>query len=208
RFARHWLHVRHLMVEGEKMSKSKGNFFTIRDLVAKGFDPAAIRLELIKTHYRSNANFTEQGLTDSSRTIERWRRWLDNADGSADDGARNADAAARFADAMHDDLNVAGAIGAINSWINSAERPTRADAALLREFDGALGVLSLRAAPSADAGAPSDAAHIESLIEARAAARKNKDFAASDRIRDELLAMGVEIKDGPTGTTWTRRAKL
>lgn len=74
-FARHWMHVRHLMVEGAKMSKSKGNFFTIRDLIAKGFDPAAIRLELIKTHYRSNADFTEQGLVDSQRRIERWRRY-------------------------------------------------------------------------------------------------------------------------------------
>ncbi|MEC9373789.1 MAG: hypothetical protein VYC34_08095, partial [Planctomycetota bacterium] len=74
RFARHWIHVRHLFVEGEKMSKSKGNFFTVRQLIDKGFDPAAIRLELIKTHYRSNANFTEQGLKDSARMVERWRR--------------------------------------------------------------------------------------------------------------------------------------
>ena len=207
RFARHWLHVRHLMVEGEKMSKSLGNFFTIRDLVAKGFDPAAIRLELIKTHYRSNANFTEQGLIDSARVVERWRRWLERAEASGEGGLRNGDAAQRFADAMHDDLNVAGAIGAISAWINETPEPRRADAALLRAFDGALGVLAPGPVSKGSSGGGEDAA-VEALLAERAAARKNKDFAESDRIRDELLAMGVEIKDSPTGTTWTRRPRL
>ncbi len=205
-FARYWFHPRHLFVEGEKMSKSKGNFFTIRDLMAKGFDPAAIRLELIKTHYRSNANFTEQGLKDSTRMVERWRRFLDAAESSSDAGVRNAMVAGEFARAMNDDLNVAGAIGVLNQWIGANASPTKADMALLREFDRALGVLELEA--NETQGDDADAAQIEALIAERNAARKDKDFARGDAVRDQLAAMGIEIKDGPQGTTWTRKASL
>ncbi len=219
-FARYWFHPRHLFVEGEKMSKSKGNFFTIRDLVGKGFEPAAIRLELIKTHYRSNANFTEQGLRDSARMVERWRRFLE-ASGmarlsepcEASDGRASrpsyldAPVARAFAAMMDDDLNIAGALGVINKWINDTPAPTADDGGLLLTIDDALGVLSRPAASQAPTAAD-DTAEIESLIAERAEARMNKDFARSDAIRDRLAAMGVEIKDGPTGATWTRRASL
>jgi cysteinyl-tRNA synthetase len=124
-FARMWFHPRHLFVEGAKMSKSKGNFFTIRDLIAKGFEPAAIRLELIKTHYRSNANFTVQGLEDSARMVERWRRarielarrsfaWGGSAPTAfwlAKDLMEQA-----VARAMNDDLNIAMAVAEVNTW--------------------------------------------------------------------------------------------
>lgn len=206
-FARYWFHPRHLFVEGEKMSKSKGNFFTIRDLMAKGFEPAAIRLELIKTHYRSNANFTEQGLKDSTRMVERWRRFLDAAEASDEHGERNETVAAEFARAMNDDLNVAGAIGVMNQWIGATSAPAQADAALLRRFDAALGVLDRpRLDGAGEDGA--EAADIEALIAERNAARQNKDFARADAVRDQLAAMGIEIKDGPRGTTWSRKASL
>jgi len=210
RFVRFWFHPRHLFVEGAKMSKSAGNFYTVRDLLERGFEPAAIRLELIKTHYRSNANFTEQGLRDSTRMVERWRRFLKEAEASSEPGERNQRAAADFTDAMNDDLNTAGAIGALNKWINAVESPAQADAALLHEFDGALGVLELEAAPAAAASSSEapDAEKIDSLIQERTEARKNKDFARADQIRDELASMGVEIHDSPQGTTWTRTAKL
>lgn len=210
-FARCWVHTRFLFVEGEKMSKSKGNFYTVGDLVSKGFDPAAIRLELIKTHYRTNANFTEQGLKDSTRMVERWRRFLDLADASTEAGAPNRDAADAFAAAMHDDLNIAGAIGGLNSWIGRVDKPTRADAVLLRRLDESLGVLTLKpAAPTRpeSAAGEGEAAKVDSLIAARNAARKTKNFAEADRIRAELTAMGVEITDTPTGTTWARKATL
>ncbi|TVQ32085.1 MAG: cysteine--tRNA ligase [Phycisphaeraceae bacterium] len=219
-FARCWLHIRHLFVEGEKMSKSKGNFYTVRELVGKGFDPAAIRLELIRTHYRSNANFTEQGLRDSSRIVERWRRFVEAGEtsGGGEEKSENAAGAERdFAAAMHDDLNVAGAIGVINAWINREKSPTRADAALMRTFDETLGVLEISRAGAAnepeaqarDSGSRSEeAAEIDSLIAARAEARKSKNFAEADRIRDELAAMGVEILDSAEGTKWRRKAAL
>jgi len=207
-FARCWVHTRFLLVEGEKMSKRTGNFFTLRDLLAKGFSPAAIRLELVKTHYRSNANFTEQGLRDSQRIVDRWRRFLEAADASSEAGETNAVARDAFASAMHDDLNTAGAIGAINAWINRVGAPTKADAALLRSFDATIGVLGLDAAAPAAGSDDPEAEKIEGLIQARAAARKAKDFAEADRIRDELASLGVEITDSPEGTTWARKAAL
>jgi cysteinyl-tRNA synthetase len=171
--------------------------------MGKGFEPAAIRLELIKAHYRTNANFTEQGLRDSARMVERWRRF--GASASEEEGTRNDEVAERFAGAMHDDLNVAGAIGVMNAWMNATQTPTRADAGLLRTFDDALGVLGLCAGDEAD---DPDAARIGALIADRARAREAKDWAASDRIRDELAAMGVSVKDGPSGATWSREARL
>ncbi|MBL0928417.1 MAG: hypothetical protein IBJ11_12330, partial [Phycisphaerales bacterium] len=146
-FARYWFHPRFLLVEGEKMSKSKGNFFTLRDLLARGFTPAAIRLELIKTHYRSNANFTEQGLKDSGRTAERWRDFIARGESSGRAAHASPDDAARareaFAAAMNDDLNVAGAIGAVNTWAGRTPDPAAPDAALMRRFDAVLGVVRL-----------------------------------------------------------------
>jgi cysteinyl-tRNA synthetase len=204
-FARHWFHPRFLMVEGEKMSKSRGTFFTVRDVLGKGFSAAALRLELIKTHYRSNANFTEQGLVDSGRMVARWREFVGRGGSSGVEGSR-ADAVAReFAEAMNDDLNVARALGAINAWMGRTPEPTRADAELMRVFDGTLGVLE-----RADAGVvvDPDAARIEGLIVGRREARARKDFAEADRIRKELDAMGVVVTDTAAGTTWIRKAAL
>jgi len=196
RFARCWVHVRHLFVEGEKMSKSKGNFFTARELMGKGFDPGAIRFELIKTHYRVNANFTEQGLKDSTRTIERWRRFREAAEASSEEGETNERAHAAFSAAMEDDLNVAAAIGALNTWMSETPSPTRADAKSLEVFDAVLGVLDLKPDAGAEAGPPQAAME---LVEQRAAAKKGKDFARADEIREELKAMGYEVKDTPEG---------
>jgi cysteinyl-tRNA synthetase len=123
-FARLWFHPRFLLVEGEKMSKRKGTFITARQLFEQGHDPAAVRLELVKTHYRSNANFTEQGLHDSARMVERWRRMrLDLARRAVawrehDTRLVSMHFNDAFARCMHDDLNVAGAIGHINSALN------------------------------------------------------------------------------------------
>lgn len=170
-FARLWFHPRFLMIEGGKMSKSKGNFFTARDLFARGHDPAAVRLELIKTHYRSNANFTMQGLKDSARMIERWRRFLDQTQNeqagsgskSAEDQALREEVKQAFASAMHEDLNVAGAIGVLNTWVSRVGEPSSADAALMRVFDAVLGLLELE--PSISAETPLDASVQDELTE-------------------------------------------
>ncbi len=206
-FARYWFHPRFLQVEGAKMSKSKGNFFTLRDLTAKGFSPAAIRLELIKTHYRANANFTEQGLKDSARMITRLRDFLSRADASTEPGAPNKNAAAAFARSMDDDLNIAGAIGTINSWINDTPTPTHADGVLLRTFDAVLGVVEL---PDIESSVEEDpeAGKIEDLLRRRTKARASKDWAAADEIRDQLDAMSVVVEDSPDGPKWTRKVQL
>jgi cysteinyl-tRNA synthetase len=217
-FARYWFHTRFLIVEGEKMSKSRGNFFTVRDVMARGATPAAIRLELIRTHYRSQANFTFQGLRDSQRQIERWKRleaWLETHRESPLDGPGPLrQALTSFTQALSSDLNVAGAIGALSEAAArhdvSADPPpvsggsTLADElAALREMNSVLGVLDLETRASAERSGL-DASLIEAKIAERNAARKNREFARADGIRDELLALGVAIKDGPQGTTWTR----
>jgi cysteinyl-tRNA synthetase len=264
RFARQWAHVRHLMVEGEKMSKSKGNFYTIRDLIAKGFDPAAIRLELIKTHYRSNANFTSQGLQDSERRVGRWRkcaRWLTAkarkfehhsthrtlSDGEIWERIKHSDASVRLVRSASHDLNLSVVLAALDLMSSDIEAidehpkgitslsPTNAPGvsiphAPLRSFqtipfnntmtdadfadliklaafhliDGVLGVIFC---PPQEKPTLYDA-HTNELRLARDAARKAKDWAASDRLRDELVALGYEVKDTAQGTVVTRKASL
>ncbi|MBN8644016.1 MAG: cysteine--tRNA ligase [Planctomycetes bacterium] len=207
RFARHWFHPRFLQVEGAKMSKSKGNFFTLRDLVSKGFSPAAIRLELIKTHYRSNANFTEQGLKDAERMAARWREFVARGDANPSADAVAPEEARRgFADAMNDDLNTAGALGAVNAWIGRTPQPTRTDAALMREIDNVLGVLALETPAAAGKADDPEAATIEDLVRRRTEARAAKNWPESDRIRDELARLNVVVTDTPQGPKWSRKA--
>ncbi|MFZ4721518.1 MAG: cysteine--tRNA ligase [Phycisphaerales bacterium] len=221
-FARLWFHTRHLMVEGQKMSKSKGNFFTARDLFAKGVTPAALRLELVRTHYRVNANFTLQGLADCQRMIDRWTRHAQSleaaiaeirASGGPAAAARHAASATGpmqaalepFTEALCDDLNVARAIAALNEALgqdSTAACPAR-ELAALRRMDSVLGVLE-RNQPVASKAADDLESKVNDLLARRAAARAAKDWPASDRVRDELAALGVQVKDGPTGTTWSR----
>jgi len=217
-FARYWFHTRHLMVEGEKMAKSKGNFFTVRDLLAKGATPAAIRLELIRTHYRVNSNFTMQGLNDCQRQIDRWSRlrsWLSaHADTPLPGPGPLRLGLEDFKAALADDLNIARAIGALNEAASghvvdrepvAGSGPTRLadELAALEAMDSVLGVLERNNRLAASEG-DELGLQVEALLAKRTAARRSRDFAASDRIRDELMAMGVAIKDGPQGTTWSR----
>jgi cysteinyl-tRNA synthetase len=205
-FARFWFHTRHLQVEGEKMSKSKGNFFTARDLFAKGVTPAALRLELVRTHYRTNSNFTMQGLRDCQRMIDRWaaaRAALLQRSGGSGAGPFER-ALVEFKEAIGDDLNLARAIAALNTAIGETPAgDAKAELAALHAMDSVLGVFE-RNAPLASAAADDLAAKVEALLDRRRAARAAKDWAESDRVRDELTALGVRIKDGAQGTTWER----
>ncbi|MCE2881369.1 MAG: cysteine--tRNA ligase [Planctomycetaceae bacterium] len=210
-FSRFWFHTRHLQVEGEKMSKSKGNFFTARDLFAKGVTPAALRLELVRTHYRTNSNFTMQGLRDCQRMIDRWAaaraalvaRAAGASTGAAQEGPMQR-ALVEFKESLADDLNLARAIAALNTAIGEAPAgDAQAELAALDAMDSVLGVFERNEALASDA-ADDLAAKVEALLERRKAARAAKDWAESDRVRDELTALGVRIKDGPQGTTWER----
>ena len=214
-FSKYWFHTRFLLVDGSKMSKSKGNFYTLRDLLDKGATAAAVRLELIKTHYRSNANFTMQGLKDSQRQIDRWRRlkdWLTtHREFASPENGPLQIAREQFVNALCDDLNISGAIGVLNEAVNlyalDAEPESKGASALQSELDAllamdsVLGVLDLVAqGGSGDINVE----EVDALIAARLTARKEKEWNRADELRDELLNMGVAIKDGPTGTTWSR----
>lgn len=216
-FARYWFHGRFLIVEGEKMSKSKGNFFTVQDVLDRGASAAAIRLELIRSHYRSQADFSRQGLEAQQKRIDKWARleaWLSQHAAAPLDGPgplrRALDV---FKATICNDVNVSGAIGVLDEACKGHDVTSDPPAAAgtttyadeleaLRSMDHVLGVLDLaHEAPTTD---DDDSARIDALIEARRAARAGKDFAEADRIRDELAAMGIEIKDGAEGTTWRR----
>jgi cysteinyl-tRNA synthetase len=217
-FARIWFHTRHLQVEGEKMSKSKGNFFTARALFERGTTPAALRLELIRIHYRTNANFTMQGLQDCQRMVDRWSRCQsDLVARAAASMDRSSDevlspgpferALSAFALSLADDLNVARGIAALNEAVAQGDCracPVRELSSMLA-MDSVLGVLGRNARLDDLAATDLDLVRrVESLMAERAAARAARQWARSDQIRAELSALGIAVSDGPAGATWVR----
>src|SRR5258706_3994532 len=218
-FSRFWMHVEYLIVDEQKMSKSLGNTYTIPDVVAKGFRPSAVRLLLLSAHYRKQLNFTWDSLAAHEESLRRLTDFLARLANVTREGT-HADVAARveqarkaFAEAMQDDLNTAAALGAIfelvralNSAIDGGQVGA-GDAAVIRQafddFDKVLGVISLRRAE--DERPPVPVEEISRLIEDRQAARRRRDFAAADRIRDDLAARGVLLEDGSGGTRWKRK---
>ena len=211
-FVNYWLHNGFLNVDNEKMSKSLGNFFTIRD-VLKQFDGETLRFFMLRTHYRSPFNFSD-GLLDDARTA--LRRLYTALDGiSLPDNPAAIDwaqpQAAAFKAAMDEDFNTPGALAVLFELANECNRSRSADtAALLRALAGTLGVLQqlprsyLQAAHAAGAAQGLDEAAIQRLIAERAAAKAGKDFAEADRIRQDLAAQGIALKDSATGTAWVR----
>ncbi|HEV3062975.1 MAG TPA: cysteine--tRNA ligase [Vicinamibacterales bacterium] len=218
-FSRFWMHVEYLIVDEQKMSKSLGNTYTIPDVVAKGFRPSAVRLLLLSAHYRKQLNFTWDSLAAAEESLRRMLDCLVRVEAVVREGAhaeiaaRVEEARAAFSAAVQDDLNTAAALGAIFELVRAlnsavdAGQIGRGDVSVVRdafdEFDRVLGVLSLRRAEDAQPPVPMD--EIEKRIEDRHAARRRRDFAAADRIRDELAAHGVLLEDGPGGTRWKRK---
>ena len=202
RFASVWLHNAMLHVDGEKMSKSLGNFLTIRDVLDEA--PAeALRLLLLQTHYRSVLNFTRAGLVEARHTLDRFYRAIDRAaPGPADSGTAADGVPDGVMMALCQDLNTPAAITALHGLADAALAGDAAAGARLRAGGTAMGLLQADPAAWFQAGIDGDA--VERAIAERLAARKARDFATADAIRARLLGDGVVLEDGPSGTTWRR----
>jgi cysteinyl-tRNA synthetase len=228
-FARYWLHAEHLLVEGEKMSKSLGNFYTLRDLFAKGYKPSTLRFALASVPYRKQLNFTFDGLQSAASSVERLRNFADRLkQGKFPAGTqkamteRIAQAAAEFDAGLSEDLNTARALAAafdllreVNIAIDKGEF-RQGDVPGVQEFianfDRVFAVLEnndaekLRELGYGPVAASDDTPEIEALVAERQAARQKRDFAASDRIRKELADRGIMLEDSKDGgVRWKRK---
>jgi cysteinyl-tRNA synthetase len=203
-FVNTWLHNGFLNVDNEKMSKSLGNFFTIRDVLAK-FDGETLRFFMLRTHYRSPFNFSDAHLEDARHALRRLYTALDGVTPSDAVLDWSQPQAAAFRAAMNEDFNTPLALAVLFELANELNR-TRSPqtAALLRALGGVLGVLQQVPRAYLQGGGDLDAPAIEAAIAARQAAKQAKNYAEADRIRKELLGQGVELKDTPQGTTWVK----
>ncbi len=214
-FVRFWFHVEFLQVEGERMSKSKGNFYTVRNLVDKGFSAEVIRYLLLSAPYNTQLNFTFDGLRGASSSLDRLRnlrRRLADLKSAPGSNAAAADAVKKaiegFEAGMDDDLNTSAALAAVFDAVrelNTAldegkvlEGDANSALAMLEKIDSVLGVLGALENAVLDP-------EVEALIEERNAARRERKFARADQIRDDLLARGVILEDTPQGTKWRRK---
>ena len=226
-FSNHWMHVRFLQVEGEKMAKRTGNFFTVRDLIERGFDPIALRYALISVPYGKPFNFTMQGLRDAQGNVDRLKEAYRRVTGANEEQAGSESALSaeleRIYDgalsAMCEDLNTSVAIAKALEGAKVILREPRLSASdtaaghnFLTRINGLLGIVHSDDSKSPALGEvgelPSaivEGKSIEDWISERANAKQSKDFAASDAIRDRLAAAGYELRDSPEGTTWARR---
>jgi len=195
---RHWVHGEHLLFEGRKMAKSTGNVVLVSDVVARGFDPLALRLAFLSSRYRQQANLSWDAIAGAARTLSRWRAsvaaWAEEPSAPIVESAREA-----LLEAFSDDLDTPQAL----QVMRALEKTDVAAGAKFETFawaDRLLGLDLVREVGKAPASLPPGAAE---LLQARAQAREAKDFAASDRLRDELAAIGVLAKDTATGQEWT-----
>lgn len=220
-YANNWMHMGFINIDGEKMSKSLGNFFTIRDVLKK-FNPETVRFFLLSSHYRSPVNFSDAALKESHTALTRLYQALKSAemygDVDIDDAAWQSEAGQAFAAAMNDDFNTAKAVsvlfgvaGEVNRAIKSGDQKTAViQARVLKTLAGVLNITQtspsqfLQAKIDASADDQMSDRDIAAKIAERAEAKANKDFAKADAIREELKALGIELEDSRAGTTWRR----
>jgi cysteinyl-tRNA synthetase len=215
KFVRYWMHCAHLMVDGQKMSKSLGNFYTLRDVLAKGYSGREVRYALMRVHYRAPLNFTWEGMEESREALRRIDGWVarlrekaggENAQRPTSNVQRPTEEGSEFEDALDDDLNISGALGALfeniretNRALDEGKLETDAASSWLKwwgRIDRVLAVSGLEDSVPAD---------IAAVAEARVQARLAKDWRKSDELRDELAAKGWEARDTKDGQKITRR---
>ena len=209
RFVKYWLHGAHLLVEGKKMSKSLGNFFTLRDLIEKGFSGREIRFLLLKAHYRETFNFTLDGLEEARSALGRLEDCLTRIQeiaGSAAAHEPDPGLLDKFAQALDEDLNVSGAWGAVFDWVREMNRLLAANqlsvpqaASALASWNRINSVFGL-----GEKGGEQAPAEVQGLLEARQRARQLKDFKQADALRGELKSKGWLIEDTPKGVRLKR----
>jgi cysteinyl-tRNA synthetase len=218
-FSRFWVHTEHLQIDEQKMSKSLGNAYSVRDVIDKGFRASALRYLLLSIHYRKQLKFSWDNLHQADEALRRLTDFLARLETIVVPGAHAqvrtlvTEARAAFHAALTDDLNTAAGLGVLFDLVRPLNTAIdegkfgRDDVPVVKEafalFDRVLGVMGLRQAE--DARPPENAAEIEELIEARKEARRNRDFAAADRIRDDLAARGILLDDTAGGTRWKRK---
>lgn len=217
KFVRHWIHVEHLLVDGAKMSKSAGNFYTLRDLLDKGYSPRSIRYLLMSAHYRKQLNFTLEGIKQADQALERIDNMILRLRDIRNESGRNPGLGemidrmkSGFIEAVDNDLNISAGLAvffdfvhAVNSMIN-AEKLSVNDAgeitAALRDIDGVFGFIFFGTGES-----DADSERIDALVQERIDAKKNRNFARADEIRDLLKDEGIVLEDTKDGTRWKRK---
>jgi cysteinyl-tRNA synthetase len=209
-FVRYWLHCAHLLVDGQKMSKSLGNFYTLRDVLEKGYTGREARYALMRVHYRAQLNFTWEGMDESRQSLTRIDEWLERLRSAAGDrSAPPPDIGKQFAEALDDDLNISAALGFLFETIRETNREMdrgdlkgEAAAGWLAWWNSINNVLALEGEEST---IPPE---IAALAEARVQARLAKDWRKSDELRDQLSARGWEVRDTKDGQKITRRGGI
>ena len=204
KFVNYWMHNGFVRVDDEKMSKSLGNFFTVRE-VLKAFDPEVVRFFILRAHYRSPLNYSDVHLEDAKAALTRLYTALRGTTEVAAPAEWQSDPGRRFKAAMDDDFGTSDAIAVLHELANDVFQGHIKAAGQLRALGGVLGLLQRDPDTFLQGASALPAEEIERLIAEREAARRRKDFKAADDIRRKLLDKGIVLEDGPSGTTWRRK---